>query len=167
MVSITKWFDGQFSSLSLSPHHYNVSILACQDWSNSPGCYRQQTGIYWRCCLIWRELNNTTDHQSVGYTGNHMEFRGINPIWRIHGPVLLPKTRRIFVDPDDFYWGGNPISPFFITWHFSFFSVIKLSVNEKRQFRNQGQFCTTIFLYIRNKMDRKRCILCYCEFSLV
>ena len=96
-----------------------------------------------------------------------MEFRGINPIWRIHGPVLLPKTRRIFVDPDDFYWGGNPISPFFITWHFSFFSVIKLWVNEKRQFRNQGQFCTTISLYIRNKMDRKRCILCHYRFTLL
>ena len=37
---------------------------------------------------------NTTDHQSVGHTGNHAEFREIKPFWRIRGPVLVPKTRR-------------------------------------------------------------------------
>lgn len=44
-------------------------------------------------------------HQSVGHIENHTEFREISPIWRIRGPILVPKTRRT----------QNPISRFFIT----------------------------------------------------
>jgi hypothetical protein len=37
---------------------------------------------------------NITDSLSVGYTGNPAEFREINPVWRIRGPILVRKTRR-------------------------------------------------------------------------